>query len=234
MDPTQPVVRVMRLYKPEMPLLKSVIPPLNDVNDGIQFAINPSLVLPDSFGDIFVGEGFSAYVSIVGTENTLYDVRLSVKLQTTSETIDLVDSQTIGSFASSLSLNEYLDLIVRHTLNESGWHTMKVYVHYTLSRQSEQKMIKKFYRFNVIEPLNITSVVRCVKDKVFIQFDLVNKCKHILVLENVSNFIINFLLAIRMTLMHFMFSFSRRNSFLMKIQIKLWLFKIQIYQKLHY
>ena len=117
----QPTVRVMRLYKPEMPLIKS-IPPMFDVNEGLAFSINPVLTLPDSFGDIFVGEGFSAYISIVGCDIPLYDVSISIKLQTTaSEAVDLVDTNTPGSFTNALSVSQYLDLVVKHKLSESGW-----------------------------------------------------------------------------------------------------------------
>lgn len=66
---------------------------------------------------------------------------------------------------------------------------MKVFVNYSINR-GESKLIKKFYRFNVVEPLNITSAVRFVKDKIVVQLELINKCKHCIVLENVSCFII--------------------------------------------
>ena len=62
---------------------------------------------------------------------------------------------------------------------------MKVFVNYAINR-GESKLIKKFYRFNVVEPLVISSAVRFVKDKIVAQFEIINKCKHSLVLENVS------------------------------------------------
>lgn len=122
----QPTVRVMRLYKPEMPLLKSM-PPIYDVNEGLMFSINPALTLPDSFGDIFVGEGFSAYISIVGCDIPFYDVSISIKLQTAvSEAVDLVDTNTSGSVAGILNVNQYLDLVVKHKLTESGWVRFRI------------------------------------------------------------------------------------------------------------
>jgi hypothetical protein len=59
------------------------------------FAVSPFLLLPDSFGDIYVGEVFSAYIAVVnGNQEAPYDeVSLAIRLQTTNATTDLVDTR---------------------------------------------------------------------------------------------------------------------------------------------
>jgi hypothetical protein len=66
------------------------------------FAISPFLMLPDSFGDIYAGELFSAYVAIVnGVSDTAFqDVSLSARLQTSNATHDLFDSQPVAGHVS--------------------------------------------------------------------------------------------------------------------------------------
>lgn len=180
---SQPTVRVMRLYKPSLPLIQT-IPPLGTPTDGVKFSINPSFLLPDSFGEIFVGEVFSAYISIVGTETPFHDVSISVKLQTFTETIDLIDKSLYNSSISILKLNEFLDIVVQHKLLENGSHTLRVVVNYAIIK-NENKILKKFYRFNVVEPLSLTNRTALIKDKVVLQCEVTNRSNHTIVLENV-------------------------------------------------
>lgn len=54
-----------------------------------KFHLSPLLLLPDSFGDIYAGEKFSAYIAVVnGYHNvTFHNMSLSVRLQTSSMVI---------------------------------------------------------------------------------------------------------------------------------------------------
>ena len=73
-----PTLRVMRLYKPKLYV---------DKRGGAPGAtrLTSALVLPDSFGNIYKGETFFAYVSVLNAEDapspTLLDVAVSAKLQ---------------------------------------------------------------------------------------------------------------------------------------------------------
>ena len=51
-----------------------------------KFPLSPFLLLPDSFGDIYTGEKFSAYIAVVnGHQNISFsNLSLSVRLQTSS------------------------------------------------------------------------------------------------------------------------------------------------------
>ncbi|KAJ8599208.1 hypothetical protein CTAYLR_006375 [Chrysophaeum taylorii] len=77
--PPQPTLRVMRLYKPKL-----WIDPCGGIPG--EMRMTESMILPDSFGNIYRGEKFSAYVSIINSEAvrggvTLKDVVVSAKLQ---------------------------------------------------------------------------------------------------------------------------------------------------------
>lgn len=184
----QPTVRVMRLYKPSMPLVPT-IPPLAQSTDCVNFAISPNFFLPDNFGEIFVGEIFSAYVSIVGTDSPVNSVSISVKLQTTNEAIDLSDkyqsTNLPSGFISVLNPNQFLDMVVQHRLSESGSHTLRVIVSY-YTQKNEAKTLKKFYRFNVVEPATISCTSVDLPDRYMIQCQVTNQTKQLMSLEKVE------------------------------------------------
>lgn len=193
-----PTVRVMRLYKPclhtapTLPYLPSDTK-RPDGTEGAGFAITPFLLLPDSFGDIFVGETFSAYIAVLnGSEHTVYrDLTLSVKLQTVNASFDLNDSRptTTGppGTAPTLSPGESLDIVVKHTLNEPGAHNLRVTVTYTTmnSRTNELKTQKKYYKFSALEPLHIASSCSELNGKAMVQCQVTNNIKLPVYIEKV-------------------------------------------------
>jgi hypothetical protein len=143
-----------------------------------------------------VGELFSAYVSVVGTEVVFYQVAISVKLQTTNETIDLTDIYSTtdipSGFSRTLALNQYIDMVVQHRLNEQGTHTLRIVVNY-LTSKNESKVLKKFYRFNVLEPLKITCTVNEIKNLYMVQCEASNQTKQLISLEKVNGVLLNVL-----------------------------------------
>eukprot|EP01041_Mallomonas_annulata_P009827 gene9827-20439_t len=132
---------------------------------GPDFAISQFLLLPDSFGDIYLGELFSAYISVVNgiQEMSFHQVSLAVRLQTTNATHDLYDSRAVKGEpaigqARTLISNESVDMVVQHTLSDLGTHTLRVTVQYLDNKSNELKPLRKFYRFNVLNPLQIRTV----------------------------------------------------------------------------
>ena len=184
-----PTLRVMRLYKPKLYV---------DKRGGAPGAtrLTSALVLPDSFGNIYKGETFFAYVSVLNAEDapspTLLDVAVSAKLQApcakravelkdTSErrraearadgvdpdswrSPDMPPTRRRANPAAELRGGENVDMIVEHALGECGTHTLRVSVSYRLAgdggppdgRPAEPRSLRKFYRFNVLDPLECT------------------------------------------------------------------------------
>lgn len=206
----QPTVRVMRLYKPGMHTISTYVPHLptqsasnlkssssassREAGCLSDFAVSPFLLLPDSFGDIYMGEVFSAYVAVVNgmQDAPFHHVSLTLRLLATNATHELVDSRSpegsgdgdgsnsssssgsigglgldgsmVGGDASSgtaqdrtLEPNEFTDTVVKHLLTELGTHTLRVSVQYCSHRSTELKTLRKFYRFNVLQPLVVAS-----------------------------------------------------------------------------
>ena len=189
----QPTVRVMRLYKPCMHVIPTIPPTIESgVSRSANFAVSPFLLLPDSFGDIYSGELFSAYIAVVnGNQDSLFtDVTLSVRLQTTNATHDLLDCRPVKDMLSGeakvLNPNEAVDVVVEHNLTELGTHTLRVSVQYSSRYFSETKTLRKFYRFNVLKPLMVLCNCNNVGDRMLIQCLITNTTKSPLFLEEVG------------------------------------------------
>ena len=126
------------------------------------------MLLPDSFGDIYLGETFSAYVAVVnGSDGVLFsNVSMQLDLLSTNSTVELKDIRTspqdsVESYGISLAINEFKDKVVAQALTELNTHTLRVTVKYCIGiGPQEPKTMRKFYRFNVLQPLAITSSLR--------------------------------------------------------------------------
>ena len=192
--PAQPTVRVMRLYKPCMHVIPTIPPTIESgISRNADFAVSPFLLLPDSFGDIYTGELFSAYVAVVnGNQDSLFtQVTLSVRLQTTNAIHDLSDSRPVqdevSGVAKVLNPSDALDVVVKHTLTELGTHTLRVSVEYSSRYFSETKTLRKFYRFNVLQPLQISSDANDIGDRLLVQTLITNTTKSPLYIEEVRS-----------------------------------------------
>lgn len=209
----QPIVRVMRLYKPGMHCVPSFVhsPTSSTKSTAValsssslssreagylsDFAISPFLLLPDSFGDIYMGETFSAYVAVVNgmQDASFHHISLNLRLLATNATYDLQDTRPLvdggegegsgeakaisgkifnassdtgaaNSAGKTLDPNALTDAVVSHALSELGTHTLRVSVQYlynppnrSSTSSSELKTLRKFYRFNVLQPLVVAS-----------------------------------------------------------------------------
>jgi hypothetical protein len=166
-----------------------------DKTSGSDFTLSPFLLLPDSFGDIYAGEKFSAYIAVVNgfAQVPFYQVNLAVRLQTSTTVIDLADTRANAEIAGSnqyhsktLNCNETFDMIVSQTLTELGIHTLRVSVQYLLTPTSEVKTLRKFYRFNVLQPLVIQSSFVEVNGKPMVQCEVTNATKSPIYIDEVS------------------------------------------------
>ncbi|KAF0721361.1 hypothetical protein AaE_010080 [Aphanomyces astaci] len=145
----------MRLYKPRLSIEKSY---------RREFALSNMLLLPDSFGNIYLGETFSSYISVINQfACDLNQVGLTAKLQTPTTRSDLTDKRELRGGttppvnpAAVLSAGSNLDMAVEFELSEVGVHTLRVGVSYLDPLTNEPKSLRKFYRFQVLNPLTIT------------------------------------------------------------------------------
>lgn len=173
-----------------------VFPPTEGELYGSEFILSSHLLLPDSFGDIYLGEKFSAYVAIVNgfPQVPFYNVVLSVRLQTETSVVELQDTRPTNQIINAqqktstfpqLNCNESADVLIQHTLSELGTHTLRVSVQYCLYPGGEVKSMRKFYRFNVLMPLIVLSSFREVHNKPMVQCQITNATKSPICIDQV-------------------------------------------------
>lgn len=125
----------MRLYKPKLqvcenlptdPLLASATQCLDR-----SFGLSNALLLPDSFGNIYLGETFCSYISVINHfDYDLYDTQLTARMQTPNDRAELKDTrhsrtglQPLENPVSVFKAGTSLDMVVEHGLKEMGVHT---------------------------------------------------------------------------------------------------------------
>lgn len=136
----------MRLCKPSfhfsLPVpFPPVAPAGGDPEPGV--ALSPMLALPQSFGDIFLGETFSCYISLCNIAPIeLAQVGLKVEVQTTLARETLSDSSVAGSAIARFASQQTLDKIIEYDLKDVGIHILICSALYTDS-QGERKYFRK-------------------------------------------------------------------------------------------
>ncbi|KAG7385404.1 hypothetical protein PHYPSEUDO_001533 [Phytophthora pseudosyringae] len=166
----QPTLKVMRLYKPKLYVQGasggSMLPTSMAEVAATQheFALSSMLILPDSFGEIFLGNTFSSYISVINPYSCeLRDVGLSANIQCANDRVELRDNRyaRTGKLpppnpVAVLPAGSSLDMVVDYPLNQVGNHVLRVGVTYIDPVTGESKSLRKFYRFAVQNPLVIT------------------------------------------------------------------------------
>lgn len=139
-------LKVMRLCKPSfhfsLPVpFPPVAPAGGDPEPGV--ALSPMLALPQSFGDIFLGETFSCYISLCNIAPIeLAQVGLKVEVQTQLARETLSDSSVAGSAIARFASQQTLDKIIEYDLKDIGIHILICSALYTDS-QGERKYFRK-------------------------------------------------------------------------------------------
>jgi len=175
-----PTLKVMRLQSPDLD-----IPTSRSLES--RALLGSSMSLPDSFGVIHVGETFTAYLGAVNVSNTHFVRRLTVtaQLQTPSHRWPL-PSNLDAALGADVAPADGVDAIVSRALEESGQHILRVEVGY-LSSEGTNKTLRKFYRFNVANPLNIRELtVRSGDDSCFVSIAVENVSIAPMVISQVS------------------------------------------------
>lgn len=142
------------------------------------------LVLPQSFGAIYLGETFSSYISINNSSNfEVKDVVIKAEIQTERQRILLLD--TSKSPVESIRAGGRYDFIVEHDVKELGAHTLVCTALYN-DGDSERKYLPQFFKFIVANPLSVRTKVRIVKETTFLEACLENHTKSNLYMDQVE------------------------------------------------
>ncbi|KAI9207019.1 uncharacterized protein BJ171DRAFT_472990 [Polychytrium aggregatum] len=151
------------------------------------FALSDLLVLPASFGTIYLGETFSSYLCINNeSKAAVQDVGIKAELQTGTQRFTLIDTLQPSGLASltgsgqdtpptrvSLLPSQNTEYIIHHEIKELGIHILVCSVHYTAG--IERKFFRKFFKFQVMNPLGVKTKVNTLQDgRLFLEAQVQN------------------------------------------------------------
>ncbi|KAK3005377.1 hypothetical protein RJ639_016781 [Escallonia herrerae] len=155
---------------------------LQDPYDAV--GLSGLLVLPQSFGAIYLGETFCSYVSINNSSNfEARDIVIKAEIQTERQRILLLD--TSKTPVESIRAGGRYDFIVEHDVKELGPHTLVCTALYS-DADVERKYLPQFFKFIVANPLSVRTKVRVVKETTFLEACLENHTKSNLYMDQVE------------------------------------------------
>ncbi|XP_041085228.1 trafficking protein particle complex subunit 13 isoform X1 [Polyodon spathula] len=148
------------------------------------------LTLPQNFGNIFLGETFSSYISVHNDSTQIVkDILVKADLQTSSQRLNLSAS---NSAVSDLNPECCIDDVIHHEVKEIGTHILVCAVSYT-TQTGEKLYFRKFFKFQVLKPLdvktkfyNAESDLSSVTDEVFLEAQIQNITTSPMFMEKVS------------------------------------------------
>ncbi|KAH7664388.1 Trafficking protein particle complex subunit 13 protein [Dioscorea alata] len=147
-------------------------------------ALSGLLVLPQSFGAIYLGETFCSYISINNSSSfEARDIIIKAEIQTEKQRILLLD--TSKTPVESIRAGGRYDFIVEHDVKELGPHTLVCTALYN-DGDSERKYLPQFFKFVVANPLSVRTKVRTVKENTFLEACIENHTKSNLHMDQVE------------------------------------------------
>jgi len=153
-------------------------------NEFLAHGISTELCLPQSFGNIFVGESFVSYISL--HNHSPFDVRnvsIKAELQTSTQRVCLLE---IGPNAFPLfNSGESHDYVVSHDLKENSIHILVCAVNY-LKHDNEKKSFRKFFKFQVLNPFEISTKIYDLQHGNFLSAQIQNTTQQPLFIEAVK------------------------------------------------
>ncbi|KAG0613204.1 hypothetical protein M758_6G085200 [Ceratodon purpureus] len=141
------------------------------------------LVLPQTFGSIYLGESFCSYISVGNhTSHDVRDVGIKAELQTERQRVTLYDSTKAPM--DFVRAGGRHDFIIEHDIKELGPHTLVCMAVYTDS-DGERKYLPQYFKFLASNPLSVRTKVRTVKETTYLEACIENSTKSLLFLDHV-------------------------------------------------
>ncbi|XP_051858385.1 probable trafficking protein particle complex subunit 13 homolog [Drosophila albomicans] len=149
-------------------------------NDGIArtcaeaLGAGQTMLLPQSFGNIYLGETFSSYICVHNcTMHPVEGVTVKVDLQSNTSRINLLMHENKKS-SVVLTADETLDDVIRYEVKEIGTHILVCEVNYT-SPAGFAQSLRKFFKFQVLKPLDVkTKFYNAEMDEIYLEAQIQN------------------------------------------------------------
>eukprot|EP00899_Mesostigma_viride_P004863 jgi/Mesvir1/14378/Mv09776-RA.1 len=130
-----------------------------------------SLVLPQDFGTIYLGESLGVYISVGNfSDRTVSSVAIKVELQTDRHKVVL--GETGSNPIPSLIPGSRHELVVRQDINDIGAHTLVCSAIYIDGADNERKFLPQYYKFEAVNPLGVRT-----KELIFLEACIENLTK---------------------------------------------------------
>ena len=128
-----------------------------DAERGGPYAASGALLLPQSFGAIFLGETFQCFVSVGNASNRpITGVEVKAELQTEKARVGLYSTPAP---LPSLAPGARHDFIASHDIKEFGAHTLVCSTVYT-DADGERKYLPQYFKFTAANPISVRTKVR--------------------------------------------------------------------------
>ncbi|KAJ2247534.1 Trafficking protein particle complex subunit 13 [Coemansia sp. RSA 455] len=106
------------------------------------FPLSETLVLPRSFGTMYLGETFSAHLCLCNESSSVVrEIGVQVVMQTSTQQLQL-----FSDGPKHLASGQPLNIQVAHEIKELGAHVLGCSVSY-LSAQGERRVLQKSFKF---------------------------------------------------------------------------------------
>nr|XP_014344763.1 PREDICTED: trafficking protein particle complex subunit 13 isoform X3 [Latimeria chalumnae] len=154
------------------------------VKEAEMLMLGEMLTLPQNFGNIFLGETFSSYISVHNDSSQIVkDILVKADLQTSSQRLNLSASNTA---MTELKPDSCIDDVIHHEVKEIGTHILVCAVSYT-TQTGEKMYFRKFFKFQVLKPLDVkTKFYNAETDEVFLEAQIQNITTSPMFMEKVS------------------------------------------------
>lgn len=143
------------------------------------------MLLPQSFGNIYLGETFSSCICVHNDSNFIAkNVSLKADLQTSTQRLLL--SSPSEPQAIELHPQQTLDDVIHHEVTEVGVHILVCEVSYSTT-SNIRLSFRKFFKFQVLEPLDVkTKFYNAESDEVYLEAQVQNITSGPICLEKVT------------------------------------------------
>eukprot|EP00116_Pleurobrachia_bachei_P019201 sb/3479463/ len=150
------------------------------------FPFGEILTVPQNCGSIYLGETFSSFVNVQNESNqTVRDVVLKTDLQTSSQRMPL-SNPTGQAMVSKLVPGDNISEVINHEVKELGGQLLVCSVSY-INTSGEKLMFRKYYKFQVLKPLDIrTKFFPTPDDEIFLEAAVTNTTPHSLHMQKVA------------------------------------------------
>lgn len=158
-------LKVMRVTRPTLCNFEDMI--FSEKNDllagGTQFDVKNNFIpdqqflrLPQAFGNIYLGETFSSYICVHNcTTHPVNAVSVKCDLQSNNSRVS-IPIHANKTIPTSLNQSETLDDVIHYEVKEIGTHILVCEVNY-LSPSGMPLSFRKFFKFQVLKPLDLTT-----------------------------------------------------------------------------